>query len=237
MELLPEVEQKLIKSGEVLEITITSGEEVEMSAKSHLPVLHEKKSTGLLAPAAADSPLLQPMNHVASFIPSFIESPARPGAVNNLQSKDFSSIRYERLFMNTEGMKSGFKVGNNFKFDNISTPGNRGPSLFGPTPIKERNNMSKPVQKSHQKDMPEIEKVSPEVKQNGFTSLPKPAIPSLPLLLAVEPASTPISKHDMRKESAQEMRTNLSSKRVHSSSYEVPWNVVSSEEPMDISWR
>ncbi|KAL5750875.1 hypothetical protein ACOSP7_025478 [Xanthoceras sorbifolium] len=241
VELLPEIEQQLIKTGKLPVISVTSGEEVEIPAKFDLSELRESKSTGWLAPVtSADSSLVLRMNHVTSSKSSVSESPTRPGvSVNNLHfgvgNNDFSSILHQRLFMNTEGTRSEFGVSKDFKFDDISTPGNWRPSLLSATPFKEINNTSRPSRNSHHKDKL-FDKIAPEVEQNGFMSLSRPAMPSYSHTMAADPASTPSSKHDLLKDSVQELRSNLSSKRVHSDRDDAPGNVVSSEELMDFSW-
>ncbi|KAI9175139.1 hypothetical protein LWI28_027941 [Acer negundo] len=240
IELLPEVEQQMIKTGKLPVISITSGEEVEMPAKFDISESREPKSTGLLAPVtSADSSLLL-MNHVTSSKSSASESPARPGvSVNSLHfevgNNDSSSVLHQRLFMNTEGTKGDFGVSKDFKFDDNSTPRNRRPSLLSATPFKEINKTSRPLRNSHHKGKP-FDKISPEVEQNGFSSVSRHAIPLYSRTMVADPASTPSSKHDLVKDSVQELRFNLSSKRVHSGRDDGPRNVVPSEEVMYVSW-
>ncbi|KAJ0106684.1 hypothetical protein Patl1_18438 [Pistacia atlantica] len=54
--------------------------------------------------------------------------------------------------------------------------------------------------------------------------------------MTTNPVSTPSSNRGLLKDHSQDLRSNLSSKRVHSDRDDRSWNFVSSEEPMDASW-
>ncbi|KAJ4712700.1 E3 ubiquitin-protein ligase HOS1-like protein [Melia azedarach] len=213
IELLPEVEQQLVKSGRLPVIAVTSDEEAGMPPKSDLRQLQESKSSSLLAPTSADSSLFLQTNSWTPAKSSVLETPSRLGGI--VSSPDLkvgnygSSILHKRLFANAEGPMHEFGVSRDFKFDDISASGIHRHSFMNTTPLKDRNNSSITLPNSNQRDKVS-DKISPEPEENGNRGL--------------------------LKDLAGDARSNLSSKRVHSDRDDGLWNSVSSEDPMDVSW-
>ncbi|XP_031247889.1 E3 ubiquitin-protein ligase HOS1 isoform X2 [Pistacia vera] len=237
IELLPEVQQQLVKSGKLPVIAVTSGEETEMPAQSDLSELQEPKSTSLLAPTS-DSSLLG-MNHFTPAKSSAVEMPiGLGGSIYNphFEVGNYStSILRERLFTNAGGAKYEVGASKDFKFDKISTPGKRRPSLMDATPFRDINNSSTALLNRHRQDKLS-DQVSSEPEQNGFASQFQNTIPRHSHRMTTNPVSTPSSNRGLLKDHSQDLRSNLSSKRVHSDRDDRSWNFVSSEEPMDASW-
>lgn len=239
IELLPEVQQQLVKNGKLPLIAVNSSEEVEIPEKSDLRGLQEPKSVTLLAPRTADSSLLLPTSNVTLAKSSVSESPTGPGG--SVKSPHIevgpygSSILHERLFINKERSTYDFGVSKEFKVDGFSTPGVRQSRLMNPTPLKERNFSARTLSNSHQRDKVS-DKISPEPEQNGFLSQSQNTVHHYSHRTTTNPASTPVSNHGLHNDLAGDLRSNLSSKRVHSDREDGPWYVISSEDQKDISW-
>lgn len=238
IELLPEVQGQPVKSGKLPTITVTSDEETEMPAQSDLSELQEPKSTDLLAPTSDFS--LLGMNHLTPAESSAVETPTGLDGIvykPHIEVGNYStSILQEGLFTNTGGAKYEVGASKDFKFDNISTPGKRWPSLMDATPLRHINNSSRALSSRH-RQAKLSDKVSPEPEQNGFASQFQNTVPRHFLRMSTNPVSTPSSNRGLLKDPSQDLRSNLSSKRVHSDRADGLWNFASSEEPMDVSWR
>lgn len=238
IELLPEIQQQLVKNGKLPLIAVNSSEEVETPEKSDLRGLQEPKSITLLTPTTADS-LLLPTSNVTPAKSSVFESPTGPGG--SVKSPYFevgpygSSILHERLFMNKEGSTYDFGVSKEFKVDGFSTPGVRQSSPMNQMPLKERNFLSRTLSNSHRRDKVS-DKISPEPEQNGFLSQYQNTVHHYSHRTTTNPASTPVSNRGLHNDLAGDLRSNLSSKRVHSDREDGPWYIISSEDQMDIPW-
>lgn len=240
IELLPEVEQQLVKSGRLPVIAVTSDEEAGMPPKSDLRQLQESKSSSLLAPTSADSSLFLQTNSWTPAKSSVLETPSRLGGI--VSSPDLkvgnygSSILHKRLFANAEGPMHEFGVSRDFKFDDISASGIHRHSFMNTTPLKDRNNSSITLPNSNQRDKVS-DKISPEPEENGFISQSQNSISRYSHRKTTNSIATPGSNRGLLKDLAGDARSNLSSKRVHSDRDDGLWNSVSSEDPMDVSWR
>ncbi|KAH9777114.1 E3 ubiquitin-protein ligase HOS1 [Citrus sinensis] len=239
IELLPEVQRQLVKNGKLPLNAVNSSEEVEIPEKSDLRGSQEPKSVTLLIPTTADSSLLLPTSNVTPANSSVFESPTGPG--RSIKSPHFEvghygpSILHERLFMNKEGSTYDFGVSKEFKVDGFSTPGVHQSSLMNQTPLKGRNFSSRTLSNSHQRDKVS-DKISPEPEQNGFLSQHLNTIHHYSHRMTTNPASTPVSNRGLHKDLAGDLHSNLSSKRVHSDREDGPRYMISSEDPMDVSW-
>lgn len=239
IELLPEVQRQLVKNGKLPLNAVNSSEEVEIPEKSDLHGSQEPKSITLLIPTTADSSHLLPTSNVTPANSSVFESPTGPG--RSIKSPHFEvghygpSILHERLFMNKEGSTYDFGVSKEFEVDGFSTPGVCQSGLMNQTPLKGRNFSSKTLSNSHRRDKVS-DKISPEPEQNGFLSQHLNTIHHYSQRMTTNPASTPVSNRGLHNDLAGDLRSNLSSKRVHSDREDGPWYMISSEDPMDVSW-
>ncbi|KAL9438849.1 hypothetical protein AB3S75_024505 [Citrus x aurantiifolia] len=239
IELLPEVQRQLVKNGKLPLNAVNSSEEVEIPEKSDLHGSQEPKSITLLIPTTADSSLLLPTSNVTPANSSVFESPTGPG--RSIKSPHFEvghygpSILHERLLMNKDGSTYDFGVSKEFKVDGFSTPGVCQSSPMNQTPLKGRNFSSRTLSNSHRRDKVS-DKISPEPEQNGFLSQHLNTIHHYSHRMTTNPASTPVSNCGLHNDLAGDLHSNLSSKRIHSDREDGPRYMISSEDPMDVSW-
>ncbi|KAK9284920.1 hypothetical protein L1049_024101 [Liquidambar formosana] len=244
IELLPEVQQQQIKTGRLPEIDVDPGKEVELSEKSDIPEVQEPNSTSLLVQLSADSSLVLGMDHTIPFLnPSVLRNPLNQGGpVNNSRSELINnsspSILHGRFFTNAErGLKPQISISKNFKFDDISTPGTRRVSPISASPLREFNrSTSRGIQDSHLQD-DQLDKVSPEMQQNGLINQLQNISTPYSRRVSANPVTTPSSNRGLFKDSARDLYSNVSGKQVSSDRPDRTWNVVSSDDAMDFSWR
>lgn len=217
MELLPEVHRQQIKSGKVPEMAVSSGEEVEMAAKSDLPEVQEPTLTSSLILPSTDSYAFsrQPVS----------ETPTRLlGSVNNHRSGFVNygspSIVHERASRPISSIKK------DVKFDDSSTPATRRISPLNTSSLREINKGA----------YSNLRDASPEREQNGFIKRFQKITPPYSYRDSSNRLSTPSGNHGLSKDSAGGLSTNLSGKRIQSDRDYRHWNVISSEDQMDISW-
>lgn len=226
MELLPEVQRQQVKSGKLPEIAVNFGEEVEMAAKSDLPKVQEPISTSLLIPSSTDSSLLLRTDHTAPFVRSSVfETPSRlRGSVNNHRSDHVKygspSILHER------GRKPIGSISKDFKLDDTLTPGTHWVSPLNASPLRE-------ISKANYSN---LQDASPETEQNGFINQFLNTSPPYSHRVTTNQVSTPSSNYGLFKDSVEGLDANLSGKRIQSGRDYRRRNVVSSDEPMDISF-
>lgn len=224
MELLPEVQRQQVKSGKLPETAVNFGEEVELAAKSDLPNVQEPISTSLLIPSSTDSSLVLRTDHTAPFVRSLVfETPTRlRGSVNNHRSEHVKygspSILHER------GLK---RISKDFKLDDTFTPGTRRVSPLNASPLRE-------ISKANYSN---LQDASPETEQNGFINQFLNTSPTYSHRVTTNRVSTPSSNYGLFKDSMEGLDTNLSGKRIQSDRDYRHWNVDSSDDPMDTSFR
>jgi E3 ubiquitin-protein ligase HOS1 len=214
MELLPEVQRQQVKSGKLPETAVNFGEEVEMAAKSDLPKVQEPISTSLLIPSSTDSSLLLRTDHTAPFVrPLVFETPTRlHGSVNNHRSGGLNPIG---------------SISKDFKLDDTSTPVTRRVSPLNVSPLRE-------ISKANYSN---LQDGSPETEQNGFINQFLNASPPYSHRITTNRVSTPSSNYGLFKDSVEGMDTNSSGKRIQSDRDYRHQNLVSSDDPMDASFR
>ncbi|GLT49145.1 hypothetical protein SLA2020_227230 [Shorea laevis] len=233
VELLPEVQQQQLKTGKLEEIVDASGREADMPVKSDHPRLLEPKSTGLLVPSTSDSIVLQ-SDHIATPLrPSVFEnSKALVDSVNNpyigVGNVHSSSVLEERLFTDAErASKLEFSAGKSFKFDDISTPGIRQTSPPYVTPLKGFHRSSSKGLQNRQHQEKQSHQIIPEEDQNGFINQFHNASPPYSRRVTANPVSTPSSNNGL---------WSNPGKRGQSDRGDGQWNMLSSNDPMDVSW-
>lgn len=218
IELLPEVQQQEVKSGNFPDIALSPSKQIELSTDSDLS-MKEVPTTSFVLQMDHGIPLQKPS--------VITETPLVLGAsVNNgrlgIGNYGPSSILHGNILTNSEkGVKSQSSISKNFKFfDDISTPSSR---VFTSSKLKEMNRSSSQVlQSSHNKS----HKSSPELEQNGVMNQFQSSCPPYSRRTTANPISTPSSNDGLYKDSAQGAHRNMSAERV-----------VSSDDLMDVSWR
>lgn len=206
-----------------------------------IPSVHVPGSTSLLIPSTTDSSLILRLGHTTPSLKfSGSENPFKQGGdVNNSRfefGKDrATSILPEQFFANAErGYKPQMGISKNFKHDGLSTPGTRHVSPVTASPLKEFNRSSLRVMKnSHlQRDQPD--EASPDWQENGFIKQLQNISTPYSRRVTTDPIATTSSLFN---DSAQDRYSNVSGRRAPSDRPDRPWTVLSTDDPMDVSWR
>ncbi|KAF5460151.1 hypothetical protein F2P56_020040 [Juglans regia] len=229
MELLPEVQRQLVKSGKLPE-TVSSGEEVKVPAKSDITEVQEPTSTSILIPSFTDSSLCRGMDRMNPPLrPSAFVTPTRlhgsvitptrlHGSVNNHYSElvkhDTPSILHGR------GLRPIGSTNKDSELDVTVTPETLRVSPMNVSPLREIN-------KAY---FGNLQDASPEMEHNGFIYQFQNTY-----RVSSNRKGTPGSNHSLFKDSAGGLNTNLSGKRIQSDRDYRLWNAVSSDDQMDIS--
>ncbi|XP_057953334.1 E3 ubiquitin-protein ligase HOS1 isoform X2 [Malania oleifera] len=242
MELLPEVQQQQVKNGKLPEIGVTRVDETDQPAKSDIFGLLESNSTSLLVHSSADHSLLWVDQSSTSLKPSIYDTPKVGGSVSSARfepRKDGSmSLLHERFFTNSErGLKPQIGISKNFKFDEIPTSRIHSTIPLNASPLKDLNRSSLRVLQNSNLQGNQRNSVSPELQQNGFSYKFKNSSPPYSQRVMTGTAIAPSSNHGLHKSSVKDSHPNASNKRLASDGPDRPWNVVSSDDPMDVSWR
>ncbi|EOY24269.1 HOS1 [Theobroma cacao] len=240
IELLPEVLQQQVKTGTLSDIVVASGQEDEMPARSSLPELQEPKSACLLVPSTSDSIFLRTDHMATPLRPPVFEIPKIFGGyVNNSHiqagNQGSSSILRGRLFADAERV-SNVEVAKNIKFDDISSPGLCRASLTYATPLKGiSQSPSRELPNRHLQEK-QSDKIISEGEQNGFVNQIRNTSPPYSRRVTANPVSTPSNSYGLFKGSANNLRSNISSKRGQSDRDDGHWKVPPTEDLMDVSW-
>lgn len=119
-------------------------------------------------------------------------------------------------------------------FGGIPTPGIHLVSPQNSTSLKEVNRVSSMVLQNYNLQEKEFDKVSLGMEQNGFINQVENTRSLYPRRVIAEPMSTPSSNYRLLNYSARDPDPILSHKPVPS---ERPRTLLSSDDPMDASWR
>ncbi|KAG2676354.1 hypothetical protein I3760_12G049200 [Carya illinoinensis] len=220
MELLPEVQRQLVKSGKLPEIAVSSGEEVIVPAKSDITDVQEPTSTSILIPSFTDSSLCRGMDHMTPPLrPSAFVSPRRlHGSFNNHRSElvkhDTPSILHGR------GLRPIGSTNKDSKLDVTVTPETHRVSPMNVSPLREIN-------KAY---FGNLQDASPEMEHSVFINQFQNTY-----RVSSNRKGTPGSNHGLFKDSAWGLNTNLSGKRIQSDRDYRLWNAVSSDDQMEFS--
>ncbi|XP_059657605.1 E3 ubiquitin-protein ligase HOS1 [Cornus florida] len=242
IKLLPEVQQQQVKTGKLPELVFPALE-VDIPANSDIPEVQEPNSTSLLVPSSIDSSIPNQMDKATTFLkPLGLETPSKLGVFSNnshfgLGKYGSPSIPHGSLFMSVErGLKSQSGIGENFKFEGMTTPGTHRASPMTATPLKEFNRNSSRVPWNSSFLDHQFDKVSPEKEeQNGFTNRFQNTRPHSTVL--ADPVTPLSGNHFLSKDSAQQTPyLDASSKQVPSDRSGRPRKVVPEDDQMDISW-
>ncbi|KAE9596760.1 hypothetical protein Lal_00007253 [Lupinus albus] len=230
LELLPEIEQHKLRSGNMTEDTVTSHEEVEIPAKFDVPPIQDSRSTSLLIPSSANSSSMLHNDHTTGLLSSSTIGTSTklgmPFPTTGPELGNFSSPSYhhEGLFTSNERMANNRgKIGKILKYDNTPTPRNRKIRFTNGSPLKGVNRTSP------SSSLDKVDKIPAGVEHN---------------LLFGNYQTTPYGKAKAKldtrsgrsypKEFANDL-PNMSSWNVKAHKDDRGWNVESTGDPMEVS--
>ncbi|KAL3039555.1 hypothetical protein AAZX31_01G193600 [Glycine max] len=231
LELLPEVEQQQLRSGNLTEGVVTSCEEVEIPDKFDVPQIQDFLSTSLLIPSSVNSSLMLHKDHPTGLLSSLtLGTSAKIGMsfpTTGTELGNFGSLSYHHdgLFTNNERVPSHQrKIGKNLRNDNSPTPRNHRIRFMNGSPLK---GFTRTSPSNSQENRPD--KISPGVEQNNQTTSP---------MESWKATVNPVTRSTLSypKEFANDL-SNVSSKNVQSHKDERSWNMGSTNDPMDVSRR
>lgn len=236
LELLPEVEQRQLRSGKLTESAVTSEVEGEILAKSDVPKIRDSRSTCLLVPSSANSTLVMHADHTTGLLrSSTYETATKIGRASSISPElgrfgSHSSHR-EWLFANNDRRpKHQGNLGKNFRYDS-STPRNHRIHSMNGSPLKGVNRTSP---SNSQDNMPD--KISTGDGWNQVLGHNQNSSPMYSWKATANPVTGSTLSHS--KEFANDLLLNMSSRRkaqLHKDDRN--WNVGSCDDPMDVSWR
>ncbi|XP_016201462.1 E3 ubiquitin-protein ligase HOS1 [Arachis ipaensis] len=234
LELLPEVEQQQVRSGNLTEGGITSHEEVTIPAKIDVPRTRESRSTSLLIPSSTDSSDMLHGDHTFGLLSSStLGTSTKLGMPFPTIGPEFGNFgtpsdRHEGLitsnmrFSNNQG-----KSGKILRYDHTLTPKNHGIRFMNDSALKGANKTSPNNSQENMRD-----KMSPD-ERSALFSHTKKASPMYSLKASASPVIGSMRSHS--KEFADNF-PNISSKSVQSHKGDRSWNAASANDPMDVSW-
>lgn len=236
MELLPEVEQQQLRSGNLTEGVVTSCEEVEIPDKFDVPQIQDFLSTSLLIPSSVNSSLMLHKDHPTGLLSSLtLGTSAKIGMsfpTTGTELGNFGSFSYHHdgLFTNNERVPSHLsKIGKNLRNDNTPTPRNHRIRFINGSPLKGFNRTSPSNSQENRPD-----KILPEVEQNLHFGHNQTTSPMYSWKATVNPVTR--STLSYPKEFANDL-SNISSRNVQSHKDDRSWNMGSTNDPMDVSRR
>jgi len=236
LELLPEVEQQQLRSGNLTEGVVTCCAEVEIPDKFDVPQIQDFLSTSLLIPSSANSSLTLHKDHPTGLLSSStLGRSAKIGMsfpTTGTELGNFGSFSYHHdgLFTNNERVPSHLsKIGKNLRNDNTPTPRNHRIRFINGSPLKGFNRTSPSNSQENRPD-----KILPEVEQNLHFGHNQTTSPMYSWKATVNPVTR--STLSYPKEFANDL-SNISSRNVQSHKDDRSWNMGSTNDPMDVSQR
>ncbi|KAI3408027.1 RING-type domain-containing protein [Psidium guajava] len=235
IELLPEVQQQQIKSEKLPDIAMTC-EDAHMPEECYLPLERRPTPYSSTIPLAVDSSAM--LNEVMT--PSSkrfdLENPIKVPVSSTkfavgLGNSGWSSVSRESSLLNTE--RRSKLLGRSLKND-MSTSG-----AFDLKPASPLQRFPRGSPKSHQKSWPlgnSSDHILSVIEPNGFSHEVERSSHLHSESPVANPQSSPGSHRGLLRSSKQDLHKTVSGKRVHSEADGVPWNAVSSDDLMDISW-
>ncbi|KAM1787631.1 hypothetical protein ACFX11_038003 [Malus domestica] len=238
MELLPEVQRQEVKSGKFPEVAVTTSREVEVAPAS-LPEVQESQSTSMLIPSSIDSSLALWSDHMnPSWKPSISETAKkRVGLVDSYRSElgnNGSSVLHGKLLSNSETRwKPDDSINKIFNFEDASTPGIHWATP--PSAVKDGNRSSSKVHSNSRLQDNQYARMSPEMEWNKRFNPFQNTSPSKFYSADSNPVTTPSSNRGLFKDSATDLHRSVNSKGFQRARDDRTWNMVSKDDPMDVS--
>lgn len=233
LELLPEVEQQQLRSGNLTEGAATSHEEVEIPDKFDVPQSQDSLSTSLLIPSANSSHILHREHTTGLLSSSILGASAKTGMSFppiGPELGNFGSSSYHRdgLFSNNERVPSHQgKIGKNPRYDNTPTLRNHKIRLMNGSPMRGFNRSSP---SNSQENMPD--KISPGVERNLLIGHNQTTSP----MYSWKGTASPVTRSTLSypTELVNDL-PNISISNVQSHKDNKSWNIGSTNDAMDVS--
>ncbi|XP_028762702.1 E3 ubiquitin-protein ligase HOS1-like [Neltuma alba] len=228
LELLPEVKQRQLRSGDFTEGAATSDMEGESPSKSDGPQIQDSRLTSLLVPLSANSTHVLGVDHTTGLLrSSTYETPSKVSGISPELGR-FGSPSHEWLFTNSERRpKYQSNTGKNLKYDALTRRNHRIHSMNG-SPVRGVSR-SPP---SHSQDNMQ-DKISTGDEWNQFLGHNAISNPMYPWKATANPVTRTTLKDST--ELANDLR-NTSGRKVQSHRDDRSWNRAPSDDPMDVSW-
>ncbi|PON97717.1 ELYS-like domain containing protein [Trema orientale] len=231
MALVPEVQRQQVMAGKLPEFTVTTGDEVEVPAKSYFPEVHSMKSSSLLIPASNDSSTAPWTGLTSTWKQSSFEIPPRGnGSFDNYHSE----LGGGSLFQNAEtGLLPQISISKHFKFG-IGDKSVHRVRPLNTSPLKDVNRTPSRVPQNSSFQDNKLYEPSPDMEKGRFANQLENGSPYSGRLTA-HPAITPSSNRGLLRDSSPDLQPSVSSKRVHPERDDMPWKTTSSDDFMDVS--
>ncbi|WJX55069.1 RING-type E3 ubiquitin transferase [Trifolium repens] len=233
LELLPEVEQEQLKSGNLNEGAATSHGVAEIPDKFDIHRVQDSTSTSLLIPSSANPSLMLHKDHTNGLLgSSTLATSAKTGTpfpttVPELGNFISPSYTHEGFFTNSEKVSSRQgKIGKILRYDNTPTPRNHKIRLTNGTPSKGFSRSPSSSQENVR------DKTLPGVEQNLLFGHDQTTSP----MFSWKATANPVTRSTLScpKEFANDL-PNMYSRNVQSHKDDNSWNLVSTNDPMDVS--
>ncbi|KAK2426152.1 E3 ubiquitin-protein ligase HOS1 [Trifolium repens] len=233
LELLPEVEQEQLKSGNLNEGAATSHGVAEIPDKFDIHRVQDSTSTSLLIPSSANPSLMLHKDHTNGLLgSSTLATSAKTGTpfpttVPELGNFISPSYTHEGFFTNSERVSSRQgKIGKILRYDNTPTPRNHKIRLTNGTPSKGFSRSPSSSQENVR------DKTLPGVEQNLLFGHDQTTSP----MFSWKATANPVTRSTLScpKEFANDL-PNMYSRNVQSHKDDNSWNLVSTNDPMDVS--
>ncbi|PNY06846.1 E3 ubiquitin-protein ligase hos1-like protein [Trifolium pratense] len=233
LELLPEVEQEQLKSGNFNEGAATSHGVAEVPDKFDVHQVQDSTSTSLLIPSSANPSLMLHKDPTTGLLgSSTLATSAKIGTpfpttvpeVGNFISPPYP---HKGLFTNSERVSSRQgKIGKILRYDNTPTPRNHKIRLTNGMPSKGFSRSPSSSQENVR------DKVLPGVEQNLLFGHDQTTSP----MFSWKATANPVARSTLSypKEFTNDL-PNIYSRNVQSHKDDNIWNLVSTNDPMDVS--
>ncbi|XP_021767996.1 E3 ubiquitin-protein ligase HOS1-like isoform X1 [Chenopodium quinoa] len=237
VELLPEVEQQLLKAGKLPEDMALCVDRADCQREADVGRVLEEAGSMPSASSSLCSSLILQMEHDPSFKSSRfpILKPAGHVGVTEPEFQNLASpsTSHGNFFMDSEkSSKPPFSMVKNYKLDDVLTSGIRSMKASA---VKDCNRASSRLFNGEFQDA-QLDEVSSPVEQNGlFGSLSKVSPPHSRRVMA-KPTRTPSSNRGLLDDSPEERFKTASGKRFLPRDLDRPGNTASLGDAMDISW-
>lgn len=236
MELLPEVEREQLKSGNLIEDAATSHGVAEIPNKFDVHQVQDSTSTSLLIPSSANPSLMLHKDHTPTLLgSSTLATSAKIGTPFPTTGPELgnfinSSHPHEGLLTNNERVSSRqAKIGKILRYDNTPTPRNHRIRLMNGSPPKAFSRSASSSQENVR------DKILPGVERNLLFGHDQSTSPMFSWKATAN--SVTRSTFNSPKEFANDLPNMYNSKNVQSHKDDNSWNVMSTNDPMDVSLR
>lgn len=233
--MLPEVEREQLRSGNLIEDAATSHGVAEIPDKFDVHQVQDSTSTSLLIPSSANRSLLLHKDHTSTLLGSStlatLTKIGTPFPTTGPEVSNFINPSYlhEGLLTNNERVSSRQgKIGKILKYDNTPTPRNHRIRLMNGSPPKAFSRSASSSQENVRG------KILSGVERNSLFGHDQTSSP----MFSRKATANSVTRSTLSspKEFANDL-PNMYSKNVQSHKDDNSWNVMSTNDPMDVSQR